>query len=173
MQIKGMKSLKSKLAKLDSVSKSALKQEMVKEGRVIQRDAKRLAPAKVGDLRRSIKVESSETKEGIKVRVVTNSPHATYVEFGTGPKGKASEKTMPDGVIVSYRDSGWYIPVDKFPDYADYGYTPILINGTEFIFTKGQAAQQFMTPAANKAKKQVSKNISLGVAKRIKKEMVK
>ncbi len=168
MSIKNLDSLKKKLSSLnETIIEGAVpgfNQSLLK----IQRDAKIHAPKMDGDLMRSIHIELNQTESGLTGKVYTTNDHAVYVEFGTGPNGEASNAEVPPGVAIQYKDKGWLVPVQYFPNYQLYGMTAIEINGELFVPTKGQKAQQYMTPAARMNEKTLTKEVSISVAKKLK-----
>ena len=68
------------LSKLDKLKDMDLKEPLTKACLIVERDAKKNAPASSGELRQSIKYEVTED-DGI---IGTNLHYAPYVEFGTG-----------------------------------------------------------------------------------------
>ena len=99
-----MKNLDRLIRKLDKLGGNA--HEAVKKGvgqatKLVQGDAKMLAPRDTGDLAQSI-IESV-TFDGDEVvgKVSTNIEWGSYVEFGTGQRGEASN--YEGDVDLSYR----------------------------------------------------------------------
>ncbi|CAM3606815.1 HK97-gp10 family putative phage morphogenesis protein [Erysipelothrix urinaevulpis] len=171
--IKGLDKLTKKLAKTHKIAHDATKKGVRDKTLSTQRDAKLHAPTMHGDLMRSIKAEVRDDDNIITGKVYTKNPHAVYVEFGTGPVGEASEKVIPKGMAIQYKDKGWLVPVDFFPNYQQYGMIAIEINGELFVPTRGQKAQQFMTPASLKNKVNVGKDIGATVSKQLRKDLKK
>src|SRR5690625_4559584 len=100
-----MKNLDRLIRKLDKLGGNA--HEAVKKGvgqatKLVQGDAKMLAPRDTGDLAQSI-IESV-TFDGDEVvgKVSTNIEWGSYVEFGTGQRGEASN--YEGDVDLSYRE---------------------------------------------------------------------
>jgi len=81
--------------------------------KVVQADAKRLAPGNNGELRNSIKTRVKMDGDKAIGEVYTNLHYAPYVEFGTGPKGQASHSGISPEVSVSYRSNPWYVHEDQ------------------------------------------------------------
>ena len=70
--------------------------------------------------------------------------YAWYVEFGTGPKGKASKHPDADG--MDYSKNGWWTAADGKDMEAIYGWAPHkgYKNGQSVYYTTGQEAVRFM-----------------------------
>ena len=104
MTIKGMNSLLRKIDALGGNSQKALQTGIRKGSKLVQGDAKELAP--IGDsglLRNSIQ-EKTEVKSGVVVgKVSTNIYYGPYVEFGTGQRGEASPSPPKSPENLSYR----------------------------------------------------------------------
>ncbi len=168
MTIKGLGSLISKLNDLDSVTLEGARKGIGKSAMKIQKDAKLLVPKNTGELKNSIHIKVKVDDETVTGKVYTTNDHALYVEFGTGPVGKASKKEIPPGVAIQYKDKGWLVPVKYFPNYEQYGMIAITIKGELYVPSRGQKAQQFMTPAAKKHKAKVSNDVSASIKRELK-----
>ena len=72
--------------------------------KVVQADAKRLAPGNNGELRNSIKTRVKMDGDKAIGEVYTNLHYAPYVEFGTGSRGQSTNTNTE--VKVNYR-SDW------------------------------------------------------------------
>ncbi|WZU00617.1 HK97 gp10 family phage protein [Erysipelothrix sp. D19-032] len=92
MSIKGSDSLLRKLSALDDIALDGAQSGLTKSPLKVQRDAKRHAPRNSSDLANSIHTRVDKGEKSISGSVYTNNPHAMYVEFGTGPKGKGTKK---------------------------------------------------------------------------------
>lgn len=141
MTIKGMNSLMRKLDALGGNSQKALKTGIRKGAKLVQGDAKELAP--VGDsgfLRNSIQ-EKTEEKSGVIIgKVSTNVEYGAYVEFGTGQRGEASPSPPKSPENLNYRQ-----------DWA------------------GMDAQPFLYPAIQQNKENVKKIVKEELKKEIRK----
>lgn len=168
MTIKGLGSLISKLNDLDSVTLEGARKGIGKSAMKIQQDAKILVPKNTGELKNSIHIEVKVEEETVTGKVYTTNDHALYVEFGTGPVGKASKKEIPPGVAIQYKDKGWSVKVSDFPNYEQYGFKKVMLHGEERVIVYGQKAQQFMTPAAKKHKAKVSNDVSASIKQELK-----
>lgn len=130
-------------------------QALVKEGmgvvtKKVQATAKRKAPALQGDLRKSIKTKETASGDTVTGIVYSNSSHAGYVEFGTGPEGAANHSGISPNVNVSYRTDPWWIPGSALDKKAINKYhwpARKLADGETIYWTDGQKAQPFMYPA--------------------------
>lgn len=134
--------------------------------KVVQADAKRLAPGNNGELRNSIKTRVKMDGDKAIGEVYTNLHYAPYVEFGTGPKGQASHSGISPEVSVSYRSSPWYIHEDQI-DIGPYHFQKI----GEFYKMYGQPAQPYLYPALRDNQERVSKNISNYVRRKIREQI--
>ena len=134
--------------------------------KVVQADAKRLAPGNNGELRNSIKTRVKMDGDKVIGEVYTNLHYAPYVEFGTGPKGQASHSGISPEVSVSYRSSPWYVHEDQI-DIGPYHFQKI----GEFYKMYGQPAQPYLYPALRDNQERVSKNISNYVRRKIREQI--
>lgn len=80
--------------------KESARKGLERGAKKIQKNAKFLAPVDSGRLRNSIKTKSEITQDGAKAQVFTNVEYASYVEFGTGEKGKESNIDRPERNIL-------------------------------------------------------------------------
>ncbi len=83
--------------------------------------------------------------------IYANSPYAVYVEFGTGIKGKESDKHPKSNEfgwqhdINEHGEAGWWYPTND-PNLIRYT-TP---DGNTFGWTKGMPARPFMYETARR-----------------------
>jgi len=116
--------------------------------KLVQAKAKSLASVKTGAMRNGIVTDSYVESGEAVAEVISTSPYSGFVEFGTGPKGAASQNGLPDGVdplpVSAFAQKGWALP----PDVAAQ---------TGIKFTNGQAARPFMRPAALTEKGKIEK----------------
>ena len=167
-ELRGADRLIAKCRKLSSkqVDDIVLKAVRNASKRVIQADAKKLAPVNNGELRNSIKTRVKVENGKAIGEVFTNLHYAPYVEFGTGPKGQASHSGISPEVSVSYRSSPWYVHEDQI-DVGPYHFQKI----GEFYKMYGQPAQPFLYPALRDNKERVTKNISNYVIRKIREQI--
>lgn len=83
--VKGVPEAKAQLARLsDALAGKVLLRAVVAGALIVQNSAKRKAPYKTGNLRRSIHIEPRGVSRGAaSVEVGTNVEYAHYLEFGT------------------------------------------------------------------------------------------
>ena len=167
-ELRGADRLIAKCRKLSSkqVDDIVLKAVRNASKRVIQADAKKLAPVNNGELRNSIKTRVKVENGKAVGEVFTNLHYAPYVEFGTGPKGQASHSGISPEVSVSYRSSPWYVHEDQI-DVGPYHFQKI----GELYKMYGQPAQPFLYPALRDNKERVTKNISNYVIRKIREQI--
>ena len=106
MTIRGLDSLIRKINALGGNSDKALKTGIHKGVKLVQGDAKELAPVAAvdgGQLRNSIQGTVEEKLGAIVGKVSTNVGHAAYVEFGTGQRGEESPSPPKSPENLSYR----------------------------------------------------------------------
>ncbi|ATP40701.1 hypothetical protein CSE16_11940 [Solibacillus sp. R5-41] len=143
MTIRGLDSLMRKIDALGGNSQKALKTGIQQGIKVVQGDAKELAPiAEVdgGQLRNSIQ-GTVEEKSGVIIgKVSTNVEHGAYVEFGTGQRGEGSPSPPKSPENLNYRQ-----------DWA------------------GMDAQPYLYPALNQNKENVKKIAKEHLKKEIRK----
>lgn len=87
-------------------------------------------------MKNSIKTKSQTTQDGAEAQVFTNLSYASYVEFGTGPRGNGTYPYSIKGYKPRYKAEKWKA---KIPNV-----------GVRWV--SGQAAQPFLTPAYLHAK---------------------
>lgn len=90
LQVKGLKELQRTLRKLPrATGRAAVRRALKKGARPVLDEARRLVPAKTGQLRDSLTTRSAGGgREGVAIRVGPSGPAARYahlVEFGTAP----------------------------------------------------------------------------------------
>lgn len=158
LEIKGLDSLIKKLNASNEMVQAGIKKGSLMAGQRITVDAKVKVAKNTGNLANTIRVEQRSTLNYEETVVSTNSNYAQFIEFGTGPVGKASKKDLPKGLSLTYKNVGWFVNVKDFPDYAKYGFKPIENkDGEQFIYTRGQAAKPFMMPAVRANIKRIPK----------------
>ena len=147
------------MAKINNLTSSQLDEMAIdaikKITKAQQRVAKELASVSQssgGDLRNSIKTTDEKVQNGVAGICYSNSDHASYVEFGTGPIGAASPSSGAD-VQVTYSLGPWkHISKTGKVYYTDY-WTYRTEDG-KFYSTRGMPARPFMYPSAMAVKAQ-------------------
>lgn len=130
--------------------------------KLVQGEAKILAPANRGELRQAIKTRAN-LKESMAVgEVFVAVEHGIYVEFGTGPKGAASHSGISPEVSVSYRSTPWYVHESQI-DVGPYHFA----KRGEFYKMYGEPAQPYLYPALKNNETKVQKVIANYVRRKI------
>jgi len=111
-KIKGLDSLLKKLGSLGGDVENTVRKSMSKNIKLVQGEAKLLAPVDTGDLRKSIHRRTESNKSRVRGIVYTNSDHAAYMEFGTGQKG--AETNTNTEVSVSYKEDWVGVPAQPY-----------------------------------------------------------
>lgn len=138
-----MKGLEKLLRNLENVGGNAPKvmEKGVKQGlKLIQGNAKLLAPVDSGELRNSIQTRTQIDGGKVTGEVYTPCGHAVYVELGTGQRGENSPIEVPPNLAgkIHYKQD-W----------------------------KGQPAQPYMYPAAKAAEPKIPGIVVAAVQKEI------
>lgn len=150
-----IKNLESLMGEINRLSGAQQDEAVVRGLRSVLRAgqgiAKELVTVDSGELRNSIRYKTEKDGNGVTGYLYTNSDHAAYKEFGTGPVGAASGGNGSD-VPVSYAQGPWkHVSKKGTVFYTDYWI--YRDEDGQFYATKGQPAQPFMYPAAQAAKK--------------------
>lgn len=144
-------------AQLDSLTD--IEEEIYKSvdacGEFVRDDARLRAPVDAGDLRKSINHTTQADGQEIRSIVHTNSDHAVYVEFGTGPVGAANHAGVSPDVPVSYSPDKWL------------GKIPGLVSDTDrgFRYIAGQPAQPYLYPALKDNEEQIEAKLAADIRK--------
>lgn len=102
--VKNLQRLQQKLNAMGDQAAPIMRKGLNKGLKLIQGSAKYLCPVDQGELRNSIKTRSEIKDEKIvEGDVYTNNDHAAYVEFGTGQRGEAAPKDLPEGLELHYK----------------------------------------------------------------------
>lgn len=152
MYVKGVGEVK---ADLDRIATNCRNGRWLEEAtNFVAEEARRMCAEQVkfgGDLVSSIDYEFRKYDDSLAGIVYTDSPHAIYFEFGTGPIGRANHSGISPQVTPAYRDKPWTVSVAQAPGLSAYGFKPkkYFVNGVEEerYFLKGQPAHPFMYPA--------------------------
>ena len=110
-----------------------------------------------GELRNSLSMTVTENTDGITAHVGTNKEYATYVEFGTGPKGAAKHEGVSPDVDVVYTLTPWWIHESQVDPAAAQVYNWFHIDTPQGRFYKvtGQPAHPYIYPAFNDNQKEI------------------
>ncbi|WP_203364717.1 HK97-gp10 family putative phage morphogenesis protein [Bacillus sp. REN10] len=118
----GSKRLSAALHRYGQAVEKEIKRIVVETAKIIESNAKALAPVDDGNLKQSI--ETEVTNGGLTAVVTVGAHYAIYVEFGTGIYA-----TGGDG-----RKTPWIYWSDKLG---------------RFVYTRGQKPQEFWGPAVD------------------------
>lgn len=150
----GLGTFFSKLDKLTDIDKEVFR--AVDEcGQFVRDDARLRVPVDTSDLRKSID-HTTEIQSGEVISTIhTNSDHAAYVEFGTGPVGAANHAGISPEISVSYRQDKWL------------GKIPGLVSDTDsgLRYIAGQPAQPYLYPALKENEDQIETKLQNDIAR--------
>jgi len=146
--IKGLDKLMKKYGNLQDVADLGAKKAIGQGVKIAQAGAVFMCPVNDGELRQSIKTRVVVEADKVIGTVYTNKKYASYVEFGTGPKGEASHSGISPEVSPVYSQSPWWIHESQVDAETAEKYHWFFIDTPEgrFYQTSGQAAQPFMYP---------------------------
>lgn len=148
--VKGVDALNSKLRAMQKGMPTDVEKTLRTCAEIVRGSAVRLVPVNHGELRQSIHTTVKKKGKSTLGICYTNKEYAAYVEFGTGPVGKANHDGISPKIHPKYSLTGWGIPASAIDpaDAARYHMTPIKVNGeVVYYLTKGQPAQPFLYPA--------------------------
>ncbi len=149
VEIKGLDELLAKLTQLGVGIDEALEAGMKFAVEDVKGRAKILCPVDTGELRNSIQSHVRKETSGEVVGVVfSNSDHAAFVEFGTGPVGADTPVPGKYPGPLHYRETGWSYYNEK---------------EDRWVHSKGQAAQPFLYPALIQSIPTIPKRIAGGL----------
>lgn len=154
MEIKNLKRALNRFNKIKDMDFKPLVNKVVI---MVEDEAKSLVPVDTGNLRSSIHPEVKVVGSSVVGRVYTQSEYASYIEFGTGIKGKGTYPFSVTGLSLEYRNTTW--------SYIDE-------STGERIWTAGHPAQPYMYPALRNSrhktlaltKTEIKKMISKAIA---------
>lgn len=157
-----MEGIEKLLGKLDDISQIALElyQMMDQCGVFIRDDARLRVPVDIGDLRKSIQHTIREIDGGIETVVHTNSDHAAYVEFGTGPVGAAHHEGISPQAQPVYASEKWRGVIPFLKSETDSG----------IRFIAGQPAQPYLYPALKENEQQLEEFLADGIREAIRRK---
>lgn len=175
-KVTGTEELLFNLKQIDENTDEVLLKSVKKATGFVRDDARLRVSVNTGDLRRSIFDDLQRTNEGVLGKVSTNSDHAMYVEFGTGPNGEEEHEGISPEVNPQYSQRGWIIPAKAMSkETAElYGLGIVEKNGEMIGYrTNGQPARPFLYPALADNLDQIQRNIAKDLASAIKKGIKK
>lgn len=171
-RIENLDSLISKCRKLgsDGVGQQIVTTALKNSTKMIQAEAKLLAPVNDGILRNSIKTRVKQQSGKLSGEVYTKEEHATYVEFGTGIKGHDNHSGISPEVSPSYRNTPWLIPESELSTQAieKYKFPKVHSRYGIFFLSHGQAAQPFLYPALKNNEQKVKRNMQKYISRKLK-----
>ena len=89
LNIRGLDKLLSEFDRLSGPQQEeAIRKGIRSVAATCQAQARMLAPVDSGELRSSIRYKVEKADGGLTAYVYTNSDHAAFIEFGTGPIGR-------------------------------------------------------------------------------------
>ena len=152
--IEGIEELFAKLENLSDIEAEVL-QSVEECGAFVRDDARLRAPVDIGDLRKSISHTTEQNDGEVMSTVHTNSDHAVFVEFGTGPVGAASHAGTSPEVSVTYSAQKWK------------GRIPALVSDTDsgIRYIEGQPAQPYLYPALKDNEGQIENKLKADIRK--------
>lgn len=132
-------------------------QHVKEAGQFVRSAAALQAPKFSGHLQGSIFLDVEAQEGEITGTVYTNASYATYVEFGTGPKGAADHNGISPEVTPAYRMSPWWMHESGVDIGVAEQYRWPYIDTPEGRFYKclGQPAKPFLYPALKDHEKEV------------------
>lgn len=171
MTIEGLDGLLKKLNNLSTNANEVVKKGVANATKKVQGDAKDLAPVNYGQLRNGIVTDVKEEVGEVIGEISATAEHSAYVEFGTGPVGRASPKDLPPGIEPQYREGMWWIHESQIdPAIAEqYHFIKIETKDGVFYGTYGQAAQPYLYPAMKQNEEYIKESIAASVRMEIKK----
>ena len=157
-----MEGIEELLRKFDDISsiEPQLYQMMDQCGVFIRDDARLRVPVDIGDLRKSIQHTTREIDGGIETVVHTNSDHAAFVEFGTGPVGAANHQGIAPDIQPVYAREKWRGVIPFLKSETDSG----------IRFIAGQPAQPYLYPALKENEQQLKEYLADGIRELIKRK---
>lgn len=150
------------LRRLGSISNIApeLYRLMDQCGTFIRDDARLRVPVDTDDLRKSIQHTTRELDGGIETVVHTNSDHAAFVEFGTGPVGAANHQGISPQAQPVYAREKWRGVIPFLQSEKDAG----------IRYIAGQPAQPYLYPALKENEEQLEKFLADGIREAIRRK---
>lgn len=101
--IKNLQRLQQKLNAMGDQAAPIMRVCVAQGLEVVKAQAKLNCKVDTGELRNSIHSRSRVKENTVTGDVYTNNDHAAYVEFGTGQRGEAAPKDLPEGLELHYK----------------------------------------------------------------------
>lgn len=157
-----MERIEELLCKLDDIAGIVpdLYQLLDECGEFVRDDARLRVPVDTSDLRKSIQHTTRQTDGGIETVVHTNSDHAAYVEFGTGPIGAANHAGISPQAQPVYRREKWRGVIPSLKTDKDAG----------IRYIAGQKAQPYLYPALKDNEEQLEEYLAEGIQEAIRRK---
>ena len=110
-----------------------------------------------GELRQSIYAEVEDNGDTATGVCWTNKPYATYLEFGTGPKGQENHAGISPEITPAYTQNPWWIHESQVDRRVAEKYHWFYIDTPDgrFYQCTGQPAYPFMYPALKDSQDQI------------------
>lgn len=158
-----MEGLDKLLRQLDDISdmEDELFGIMNECGKFIADDARLRVAVDKGDLRKSIQHTTRKVEGGIETCAHTNSDHAAFVEFGTGPAGREHHEGISLNVAPVYRQEKWRARIPSLVSDTDSG----------IRYIAGQQAQPYLYPALKDNEEQLSDYVKSGIANAVRRKI--
>lgn len=158
-----MEGLDALLKQLNSIAdiQPDLMRTMDEIGAVVAGNARELAPVYDGDLRKSIQHTVRDTGSAVETVVHTNSDHAIFVEFGTGPVGAANHAGISPNVTPQYKKNKWRGVIPGLKTENDAG----------IRYIAGQPAQPYLYPALKNNEEELEQYLKEEIAEAIRRQL--
>lgn len=101
--IKNLQRLQQKLNAMGDQAAPIMRVCVAQGLEVVKAQAKLNCKVDTGELRNSIHSRSRVKENTVTGDVYTSNDHAAYVEFGTGQRGEAAPKDLPEGMELHYK----------------------------------------------------------------------
>lgn len=144
--MEGMDSLFEKLDNIADIEQDIIR-ILDKCGKFVADDARYRVPVDNGDLKKSIQHSVYKTDDGAETSIHTNSDHAAFVEFGTGPVGALNHNGTSPNVTPVYKQEKWLARIPGLVSEHDSG----------LRYIAGQKAQPYLYPALKDNEEQLEK----------------
>lgn len=154
----GADSVKQRFDQWDASTRNKLKKALNKAALELMNDAKRECPVDMGQLRASIR--PTFYQNGLTAEVSTNVGYGAFVEFGTGPLGRATyDGELPSGYV--YGPGGKMPPLAPLREWCRRHHIDprLAFVIARKIGKNGMKARPFMWPAFVKARRTIGEDI--------------